>query len=929
MRTKRILALLLCAVMLAALGLPAAAEEGGAAPEEGSIVRETIHIASVEDFRRLAGNCALDSYSAGLTVVLDNDLELGADTVAIPIFNGVFEGGGHTISAVTLTGGSNLGLFRYVQSEGVIRNLNVEGSVQPDDGSDKIGGLVGSSYGRVENCSFRGVVNGRNYVGGLVGESYGSITGCTADAEVNGKRFTGGIVGYSEGLIQNCENRGAVNTSVTEEMLSLDDLAAVTSNSLDLLNAEDESVVSDSGGIAGYSSGVLLGCINHGTVGYQHFGYNVGGIAGRQSGHLAGCENYGSVLGRKDVAGIVGQMEPYLNLISEESLSEEIVTLNEYLNAASGDLAVMAAQMDSLQEDAEADGSSMLEDADNISSVGGGTISSADGGESGGSTSDGGGSISGGSISGGTISGGAGSGGSISGGSGGQSESNSIRDEYASFSERVSEAYGILSDSSNALSVDLGTANDQFSKVLLMMSDAVNGAANHEIFEDISEEMGLEDTEGRVSGNRNRGTVDGDSNVGGIIGSMGIEYEFDMEDTVVETLGVNGIVNKTYESKCVSSENVNYGSVTGRKDRIGGVVGSSETGLVLSCEGYGSVKSTDGSYVGGVAGFSGTTIRDSYVMCSLSGSKYVGGVAGYGSNITDCVTLVDLSSSNVCAGAIAGWADMAAEGAVDRNIYVHDTLGAIDGISYADKAAPVSYEELIAREGIPDEFSFVTVSFMADGVLVENVTVPYGGTLDASKVPAVPAKPGYAGDWASFQTEGLRFNETVEAVYILNQNTVAVETTRDDSPMSVLLIEGDFQEEIHVSLTPYGEGGPEGVAVLETWELKVDGYTNPDGQGYTVRFLTPSVERGTELTLYRLDGGEWKRMDVGRSGSYVTFHAEDDDVIFAVTTRENTRVQLMPWAPIAGGSLFVIILIAVLIASSKRKKKAAAQSDEK
>lgn len=912
MRMKRILALLLCAVMLAALGLPAFAEEG-------SISRETIHIASVEDYRRLAGNCALDSYSAGLTVVLDNDLELGADTVAIPIFNGVFEGGGHTISGLTLTGGSNLGLFRYVQSEGVIRNLNVEGSVQPDEGSDKIGGLVGSSYGRVENCSFRGVVNGRNYVGGLVGESYGSITGCTADAEVNGKRFTGGIVGYSEGLIRSCENRGAVNTSVTEEMLSLDDLAAVTSNSLDLLNAEDENVVSDSGGIAGYSSGVLMDCVNHGTVGYQHFGYNVGGIAGRQSGHLAGCENYGSVLGRKDVAGIVGQMEPYLNLISEESLSEEIVTLNEYLNTASGDLAVMAAQMDTLQEDAAADGSSMLEDADNISNIGGGSISIADDSSSGGSISGG----SGGSISGGSISG---SGGSISGESG-QSESNSVREEYNSFSERLSEAYGILSDSSNALSVDLGTANDQFSKVLLMMSDAVNGAANHEIFEDISEEMGLEDTEGRVSGNRNHGAVDGDSNVGGIIGSMGIEYEFDMEDKVVETLGVNGIVNKTYESKCVSSENINYGSVTGRKDRIGGVVGSSETGLVLSCQGYGSVKSTDGSYVGGVAGFSGTTIRDSYVMCSLAGSKYVGGIAGYGSSITDCVTLVDLSSANICAGAIAGWADMAEEGAVDRNIYVHDTLGAIDGISYADKAAPVSYDELIAREGIPEEFSFVTVSFIADGVLVENVTVPYGGTLDASKVPAVPAKPGYAGDWAAFQTDDLRFNETVEAVYIINQNTVAVETTREDSPMSVLLIEGDFQEEIHVSLTPYTEGGPEGVAVLETWELKVDGYTNPGGQGYTVRFLTPSVERGTELTLYRLDGSEWKRMDVGHSGSYVTFHAEDDDVIFAVTTRENARIQLMPWAAIAAAALFVLILIPVLIASSKRKKTAK-QSEE-
>ena len=914
MRIKRMLAILLSLVLLAGIGLPAAAE-GTIEAAESEAPGSTVHIASVEDFRRLAVNCALDSYSDALTVVLDEDLELGADTVAIPIFKGVFEGGGHTISGVALSGGSNLGLFRYVQSEGVIRDLHVRGTVLPDEGSDKVGGIAGSNFGRIENCSFEGSVSGRNYVGGIAGESAGAILNCRADAEVSGKRFTGGVVGYSEGLIRGCENRGPVNTSVTEEMLSLDDLANVTSSSLELLSAEDENVVSDSGGVAGFSSGVLMECVNHGAVGYQHFGYNVGGIAGRQSGHLTACENYGAVLGRKDVAGIVGQMEPYLNLISEESLADEIVALNEYLNAASGDLAAMSAEMNALREDAEADGSSMLEDADNIAAAGGGTISPADGG---GISGGGDGSISGGSISGG--------GGSISG-EGGQSESgSSVRDEYNAFSERVGEAYGILSNSSGALSVDLGSANDQFSKVLLMMSDAVNGAANHEVFEDISEELGQEDTEGRVSGNRNLGSVEGDSNVGGIIGAMGIEYEFDIEDKVVETLGVNGIVNKTYETKCVSADNVNYGAVTGRKDRIGGVVGSSETGVVSSCEGYGSVKSSDGGYVGGVAGFSGTAIRGCYAMCSLEGGKYVGGIVGYGSAITDCATLVELSSSNVCTGAIAGWADMAGEETVDRNIYVHDTLGAVDGISYTDKAAPVSYEELIAREDVPEEFRYVTVSFLADGELVENVRLPYGGTLDASQVPEVPVKPGYAGDWAPFESTDLRFNSTVEAVYILNQNTLAADTTREDSPMSVVLIEGDFQEEIHVSLIPYTEGGPEGVAVLETWELKVEGYTNPDGEGYTVRFLTPAVERGTQLELYRLADGVWTRLEVGRSGSYVTFHAQEDDVIFAVTMHEDVRNQMIPWIAAGAGALVLLIAISVGIARANKKKKAAKET---
>ena len=869
-----------------------------------------IHIGSVEALRRLAGRCALDSYSTALTVVLDADLDLsGQEAVAIPIFNGTFEGRGHTISGLALTGGSNLGLFRYLQRDGVIRDLNVSGSVLPDEDSDKVGGIVGSSYGTLENCSFTGTVSGRNYVGGIAGESYGSLYDCRADAQVSGKRFTGGVVGYSEGLILGCENRGPINTYVTEEMLSLDDLAVVSSNTLMLLNAEDESVVSDSGGIAGYSSGVVMDCSNSGTIGYQHFGYNVGGIVGRQSGYLSGCENRGAVLGRKDVAGIVGQMEPYLDLINEVSLADEIVTLNQYLNAASGDLAQMSAEMSSLREDADAEGSSFLEDRDNADD-GGGSISLAGGTASG----SGGGSIGGGS------------GGTISGANGTVSSNATAREEYNSISDRIGEAYGIFSDTSGALSGDLTSANNQFSKVLTMLSDAVNGSANHSIFEDISEELGQEDTEGRVSGNRNYGRVEGDNNVGGVIGAMGIEYEFDMEDKVVETLGVNGIVNKTYETRCVSAANVNYGSVTGRKDRIGGVVGSSETGLVTDCEGYGSVESTDGGYVGGVAGYSGTSIRSSYAMCSLHGGKYVGGITGYGSAITDCATLIDLSGGKVCTGAIAGWADMAEdETAVDRNVYVHDYLGAVDGISYADRAAPVSYEELVAREGVPEAFRAITVSFLAEGETVAEIRLPYGGTLAEEQIPAVPVRPGYVGAWPSFERENLRFNSTVEAVYELTQHTLAVEATRGDSPMSVLLVEGEFSEEIHVSLTPYEGEGPAEQSLLEAWTLKLEGYSNPDGEGYTVRFLTPETERGAEPELWRQEEGGWVRLETGRSGSYVTFHADEAEQVFAVTVRDDLHERLLPWYIAGGAALLAVIVIAAAAARGKKKKSAEAE----
>ena len=851
---------------------------------------KTIHISSEDDLRQLVASCALDSYSVGLTVSLDADLDLsGSDVGPIPVFNGTFLGNGHTVSGLHLTGGSNQGLFRYVQADGVIRDLHVQGTVLPAAENDHIGGIVGTNYGTLENCTFHGSVAGRNNIGGLVGENYGTVMNSSADASVSGKRFTGGVVGNNSGLILSCSNYGAVNTEVSDEQLSLDDISAVSSAlyALDLLNAEDENVISDSGGIVGYSGGIVLNCENHGVVGYQHYGYNVGGIAGRQAGYLNNCRNYGNVLGKKDVAGVVGQMEPYINLVNSENLADEITQLNEYMNAASGDLQTMSDEMNNLQAEAE----SYNVDID----IGGGTIS----GE--GEEDSGGGSIidSGGTIDGGSGSSDAGSGGLVN---------------------NLWDAYGILSDSSSALSHDLTNANNQFSKVMTMFANAVGGDASHQVFEDVSEDLPSEETEGRVSDNLNYGRVEGDNNVGGVIGAMGVEYEFDMEDTIAETVGVNGIVNNRYETKCVSSGNINQGVVEAKKDRVGGVVGSAETGTVVSCENYGSVTSSEGGYAGGVAGYSSTSVRQSYAMCTVGGSEYVGGIAGYGTKITDCASMIAVPSVNICTGAIAGWADVNTEEAVDRNIYVHASLGAIDGISYAGKAAPVTYQELIARSDIPDEFRSIMVTFLADGIVVKEVRVPYGGDLADEDIPQVPEKYDHSGSWGPFEKEDLQFNVTVEAEYTLNQNTLAVDRTRDDSPMAILLVDGEFTERIVLSLTEH-TGSLPGGTVLEAWDLTLDGYTNPDGAGYTVRYLAPTVEKGQQVEIFVLDEkGNWSRADTDFSGSYLTFRNDSDHVSFAAVETDNFRSSVIQWAAIGGAALAAMFILLGIRSGLKKKR---------
>lgn len=66
---------------------------------------------------------------------------------------------------------------------------------------------------------------------------------------------------------------------------------------------------------------------------YPHVSYNTGGIAGRSCGYIRGCENEGAVYGRKDVGGIVGQAEPYVELQLSESSLEKIEAQLDELNA--------------------------------------------------------------------------------------------------------------------------------------------------------------------------------------------------------------------------------------------------------------------------------------------------------------------------------------------------------------------------------------------------------------------------------------------------------------------------------------------------------------------------------------------------------------------------------------------------------------------
>lgn len=372
MKWKKSLALTLALVMSVSM-LPVqnirAAEQPGEAKmtqqqqdvaEE--IEYEQIDIRTAEEFVSFAKKCYVDAWSKDKYVSLKADIDLsGVEFETIPVFNGIFDGAGHTISGFDYVGdGYVVGLFRYIESSGLVQNLKVEGNISSENEKECIGSICGINYGTIRSCTFQGTVSGRDTVGGIVGinESTGTLSGCSVKGRVTGYYSTGGIVGINHGVINSCTNRAGVNDDSAwveedDEMGGVNIIKNLTSN-------DDNEIYSgvDTGGIAGFSDGMISKCTNAGTVGYEHTGYNIGGIAGRQSGVVSLCTNNGTIYGRKDIGGIVGQMEPFIEVDEAESLRNAINKLHDLIektiddmdaaeDAVKGDVDTMQAYADS------------------------------------------------------------------------------------------------------------------------------------------------------------------------------------------------------------------------------------------------------------------------------------------------------------------------------------------------------------------------------------------------------------------------------------------------------------------------------------------------------------------------------------------------------------------------------------------------------
>lgn len=177
-------------------------------------------------------------------------------------FRGGFNGDGHTITGMTITGKENsyVGLFgecyNFTADSSYIKSVTVKRA--NISGKSFVGAIAGEGANISDCYSIENTIYAIRQVGGVCGSLTGSISGCYNSSSVSGNYAAGGIMGTASyngtgGVVQYCYNIGAVTVSL-----------------------QDGSV----GGITGASANRynISNCLNCGKITGK--GKNVGGIAG-------------------------------------------------------------------------------------------------------------------------------------------------------------------------------------------------------------------------------------------------------------------------------------------------------------------------------------------------------------------------------------------------------------------------------------------------------------------------------------------------------------------------------------------------------------------------------------------------------------------------------------------------------------------------
>lgn len=833
---------------------------------------DVLVINNVDDWNQLASDCELDSYSKGLVVSLAQTIIFEDNFKSIPYFNGTFNGNGHTLKTISIESSKiNDGVFRITGKEAVIDNLIIEIDGKHDSNCF---GVVGYNQGKISNLTVRANIEGFSETGIIAG--YNSVNGEIENCEVSGKltaqSFVGGIVGKNYGIINSCVNKAAINNEIKKEDLDISTISIET-----ITSTADQTTITDIGGIAGTNYGTIKDCVNNSIIGHEHIGYNVGGIAGSQAGFISNSINKANVFGRKEIGGIVGQMEPAMYLIFQEDylqrMSNEIKVINKDVNALVDELSaakdVNTKHVENLISDLNAAKDALdllLKDFWNVDKT---------------------------------------------------KFDNAATALSASLSNALSTAK-LMNEYNNGEADSIGNMIKRINDELEGLADTgVNFAESlteeKDVYRDISNLDKDSDIEGKVLKCENYATIDGDINVGGIAGAMSIENNMDPESDI-DIIGLTSL-DASYNVRAVIDDCNNNGSVVIKRMNAGGICGNQTVGLIKRNINYGMLNCKDCDYVGGIVGYSTSYINNNYAKCFVYGHDYVGGIAGSALKGENNGSLAQILEYNASAGGIFGnYGDIhntLVENTTEikNNWYVYHDLAAIDGISYDKKAYYISSEEVVDLD-IDEELKKVNVVFMDDDEIVFKKTLNYGETMSIEDVPDYIASENEYRVWDNFDINKL-VNIKKDILFTCSYSDVYPSISTNEEPIPYVVVTGEFQKNDIVTAYITDENPTNLENNFVTYYIHLTVFENARVDSY--RLYANNFENYKVYAKY--DDG-WKEVNHEVDGRYAVVDSIDAETISIVEIKDNSIYIIL-----AVSALAVIIIVLIVVRSKKKKKK--------
>ena len=900
-----------------------------------------IEISSAKDLILLAEKCRLDSYSLNLTVTFKNDIDLkNSEFEYIPYFSGTLDGNGYTVKNFRLEkNGSQMGFIRCTSVSAKIKNLNISGKVTTSGSSKETGGIVGNNQGTIEKCSFSGKVSGKEDTGGIAGKNSGMITDCENSADVSGEHRTGGISGSNTGLIYKSTNKGSINNTVlSTEQPAIKSGLSLKNFDIAEISEDDFLDITDTGGITGFSEGSITECENSGIIGYDRTGYNTGGIAGRNIGTVTTCTNNGDVIGKKDIGGIVGQAEPYsqwdfseskleslknsVNDIkskietlkkdasnSSDDIKKQINEIEKSVNAVSDDTKNAAGQIsDDVDETKKAADKIISEIKDAVSKHDhkrtkelleqikqmkdsrvidlneliyilrlvraeekrhfekehieseydlSGTVEEI-----------------------------------IAGMELKKPDTESIYQDIKNIGENASILEELMQSGSDNIKKDAKALKESLSEFADAMQITAKDISQVKVstMTDVSADGKYNNS--IIQNCKNQGDIYAETNAGGIAGTISFEIAFDAEDKLQVSDYLLNDAKYLVFSVIKNCESIN--EVTAKKQNSGGIVGNADFGLIDGCTGSGTIRVTSGEYCGGIAGQTSGNVKNSSSRSILYGGGYVGGIAGKAKNISNCKSYSFIESGEEFTGSIAGSLD----GQAENCYFVENGIGGIDGISYKNKAEPLTYQDMMKRSDIPDIFRKITVTFIAENKTVAEIDVDFGGKID--KLPEVQKNGLQYWKWNDFDNEHIYYSQTVEGEYKNPKTTIS---TSEDIPL--FLAEGNFYEGQTITAEPVEKNVDKDIEILAAYKVYVNDFSG------NLKIRMKAIDKG-QLYL----SGESTNYE--KDGSYIVFEAENGSEIVYIKSNKN---DLWVWITIISVFFIAVIITIIVIAVIKNRHK--------